>query len=194
MNLKGTKTAENLLKSFVNESQAAIRYEYYASQAKKDGYVQIQNIFFETARNEKQHGKRFYKFLNKELIGENGDITGNYPIQLGDTLANLKSAAAGENEEHTDMYPEFARIAREEGFEEIAKVFESVAVAEKAHETRYRKLIENIEQGKVFKRGEVYIWKCDNCGYLHEGTEPPQVCPACDHPIDHFEIFVENYW
>lgn len=193
MNLKGTKTAENLLKSFINESQAAVRYEYYASQAKKDGYVQIQNIFFETARNEKQHGKRFYKFLNQDLIGEAFDIAGNYPIQLGDTLANLKSAADGENEEHSDMYPEFARVAREEGFEEIAKVFESVAVAEKAHETRYRKLIENIENGKVFKRGEVYIWKCDNCGYLHEGTEPPQVCPACDHPIDHFEIFVENY-
>lgn len=193
MNLKGTKTAENLLKSFIGECQAATRYEYYASQAKKDGYVQIQNIFNETARNEKQHGKRFYKFLNQSLEGEKLEISGDFPIELGDTLANLKAAASGENEEHTEMYPKFARVAREEGFEKIARVFEAVAVAEEAHENRYRKLIDNIEQGKVFKRGEVYIWKCDNCGYLHEGTEPPKVCPACDHPIDHFEIFVENY-
>ncbi|WP_296254677.1 rubrerythrin [uncultured Ezakiella sp.] len=196
MKLEGTKTAENLLRSFIGECQAKMRYEYYASQAKKDGYVQIQNIFLETAENEKAHGKRFYKFLTQSMQGQTlnfGDNNSEFPLELGNTLENLKAAADGELEEHSDMYPEYAKVAREEGFEKIARVFEAVAVAEKAHEARYRKLIENIEEGKVFKRGEVYIWKCNNCGYLHEGTEPPKVCPACDHPIDHFEIFVENY-
>lgn len=193
MKLKGTKTCENLMKSFVNESQASIRYGYYASQAKKDGYVQIQNIFLETSQNEKQHAKRFYKFLKDELDGETIEVSGTYPVALQDTLANLKAAAEGENEEWTNIYPEFAKIAKEEGFNEIAAVFTHIGEVEEAHYNRYKKLIENIEAGKVFKRGDVYIWKCLNCGFLYEGKEAPKKCPACDHPQAHFEIFVENY-
>ncbi|MCI5675443.1 MAG: rubrerythrin family protein [Ezakiella sp.] len=193
MELKGSKTAENLMKSFINESQASMRYTYYAGQAKKDGYVQIQNIFLETARNEEQHAKRFYKFLRDVMQGETVDICGNFPIEFGETLDNLKAAAYGEEEEYTTLYPEFAKIAKEEGFNEIAAVFKNIGEVEKAHFNRYKKLIENIEEGKVFKRDGVYIWKCDNCGYLHEGKTAPKVCPACDHPQAHFELFVENY-
>lgn len=193
MSLKGTKTAENLMKSFINECQARTRYDYYASQAKKDGYVQIQNIFAETAKNEKEHAKRFYKFLRDELEGEEMEITNTYPINFTDTLSNLKAAAAGEHEEQSCLYPKFADIAAEEGFIEIANVFSRIAEVEERHEIRFKKLIENIEQGKVFKRDEVKEWKCNNCGYIHIGTEAPDVCPACDHPIDHFEIFKETY-
>ncbi len=193
MSLKGTKTAENLMKSFINECQARTRYDYYASQAKKDGYVQIQNIFAETAKNEKEHAKRFYKFLRDELEGEEMEITNTYPINFTDTLSNLKAAAAGEHEEQSCLYPKFADIAAEEGFIEIANVFSRIAEVEERHEIRFKKLIENIEQGKVFKRDEVKEWKCNNCGYIHTGTEAPDVCPACDHPIDHFEIFKETY-
>ena len=191
--IKGTKTAVNLMKSFIGETQAAIRYEYYGAQAKKDGYVQIQNIFLETARNEKAHAKRLYKFLIQDLQGKKIEISNDFPVVLADTLANLKAAAEGEHEEHSHMYPEFAKIAKEEGFDEIASVFEHIAIAEKAHDTRYKKLISNIESGKVFKKDGVYIWKCNNCGYLHEGKEAPEVCPACDHPQAHFEVFKETY-
>lgn len=191
--LKGTRTAENLMKSFAGESQARTRYTYYASQAKKDGYVQISNIFMETAENEKEHAKRFFKFLNEELCGEAIEITADYPVALGDTKLNLKAAAEGENEEHTKLYPEFADIAEEEGFPKIAFVFREIAEVEERHEIRFRKLLENIENGKVFKKDEVVEWKCNNCGYVHTGKSAPERCPACDHPQAHFEVFKETY-
>jgi rubrerythrin len=191
--LKGTKTAQNLMTAFAGESQARMRYDYYASQAKKDGYVQIKNIFEETARNEKEHAKRFYKFLREELENETIDVSADFPVNFKDTKANLKAAAAGENEEHTEMYPEFARIAKEEGFEEISKVFTEVGEVEERHEARFLKLLDNIEKGIVFKRDEVVEWKCNNCGYVHKGKEAPEACPACDHPQDHFELFLETY-
>lgn len=192
-NLKGTKTSVNLMTSFAGESQANMRYSYYASQAKKDGYVQIQNIFEETARNEKEHAKRFYKFLRDELEGETIEIAAGFPVNLGDTKSNLKAAAAGEHEEHSDMYPEFARIAAEEGFKEISVIFTEIAEVEERHEKRFLKLLSNIENGTVFKKEESVEWKCNNCGYVHTGKSAPQRCPACDHPIDHFEVFVETY-
>ncbi len=191
--LKGTKTAENLMKSFAGEGQARNRYSYYASQAKKDGYVQIQNIFLETARNEKEHAKRFFKFLSRDLDGQAVEMTASYPVALGHTKENLLAAANGENEEACELYPEFARVADKEGFPDIAYVFREIAEAEEAHEARYRKLLANIENDRVFKRDEVMEWKCDNCGYIHTGKSAPEVCPACDHPIDHFEIFKETY-
>lgn len=192
-NLKGTKTAENLMKSFAGEGQARNRYSYYASQAKKDGYVQIQNIFLETAENEKEHAKRFFKFLSADLDGQAVEMTASYPVALGHTKENLLAAANGENEEACELYPEFARVAEEEGFPDIAYVFREIAEAEEAHEARYRKLLANIENDRVFKRDEVMEWKCNNCGYIHTGKSAPDVCPACDHPIDHFEIFKETY-
>ncbi|KAE9634027.1 rubrerythrin family protein [Defluviitalea raffinosedens] len=193
--LKGTKTAENLLKSFAGESQARNRYTYYASIAKKEGYVQISNIFTETADNEKEHAKRFFKFLSAdpELNGTALQITADYPIALGNTLENLKAAASGENEEWSDLYPAFADVAAEEGFPEIAAVYRKIADAEKRHETRFNKLAANIENGTVFKKDEVVLWKCNNCGYIHEGMEAPKLCPACAHPQAHFEVFVETY-
>ncbi|HHW67968.1 MAG TPA: rubrerythrin family protein [Epulopiscium sp.] len=193
--LKGTRTAENLLKSFAGESQARNRYTYYASVAKKEGYVQIANIFTETADNEKEHAKRFFKFLSAdpELNGTALQITADYPIALGNTLENLKAAASGENEEWSDLYPAFADVAAEEGFPEIAAVYRKIADAEKRHETRFNKLAANIENGTVFKKDEVVLWKCNNCGYIHEGTEAPKLCPACAHPQSYFEVFVETY-
>ena len=191
--LKGTKTAENLMKSFAGESQARMRYNYYASQAKKEGYVQISNIFTETADNEKEHAKRFFKFLNEDLCGEGVEIHAEYPVALGDTKVNLKAAAEGENEEHTVLYPEFARVAEEEGFKDIAYVFREIAEVEERHEIRFKKLLANIENDKVFKKDEVVEWKCNNCGYIHTGKSAPNKCPACDHPIDHFELFKETY-
>lgn len=192
--LKGTKTAENLMKSFAGESQARNRYSYYASVAKKEGYVQIQNIFLETAENEKEHAKRFMKFLNESLLGEMVEINGaSFPVGLSDTKTNLLAAAEGENEEWADLYPEFADVADEEGFHEIAEVFRKIADVEKRHETRYRKLLANIEEGKVFERDRVLEWKCNNCGYIHAGEKAVELCPACDHPQAHFEIFVETY-
>ena len=191
--LRGTKTAENLMKSFAGEGQARNRYSYYASQAKKDGYVQIQNIFLETAENEKEHAKRFFKFLKEDLDGEAVEITASYPVALGHTKENLLAAANGENEEACELYPEFARVADEEGFPEIAYVFREIAEAEEAHEARYRKLLANIENDRVFKRDEVVEWKCNNCGYIHTGKSAPEECPACAHPIDHFELFKETY-
>ncbi len=193
MSLKGTRTATNLLTAFAGESQARMRYDYYASQAKKEGYVQISNIFAETALNEKEHAKRFYKFLREELEDEALKVSADFPINFSDTASNLKAAAEGEHEEQAVMYPEFADIAAEEGFVEIANVFSRIAEVEERHEIRFRKLLENIEKDRVFKRDEVLEWKCNNCGYIHTGKEAVDPCPACDHPVDHFEIFKETY-
>ncbi|KNF09016.1 rubrerythrin [Gottschalkia purinilytica] len=191
--LKGTKTAENLMRSFSGESQARTRYTYYSSQAKKEGYVQIANIFYETAENEKEHAKRFYKFLNASLPGDEVEIQASYPVALGDTKLNLKAAAEGENDEWSKLYPSFADIADEEGFPEIAYVFREIAEVEERHEIRFRKLLSNIENDRVFKKDEEVEWKCNNCGYIHKGKSAPEVCPSCAHPIDYFEVFVETY-
>lgn len=188
--LKGTRTEQNLLKAFAGESQAKNRYEYYASVAKKEGLEQIAALFMETALNEKEHAKRFFKFLEGGMV----EITASYPAGvIGTTLENLKAAADGENEEWTDLYPEFAKIAEEEGFKEIATAFKLIAKVEKAHEERYRKLYDNLENGHVFSRDEKIVWKCRNCGYLHEGTKAPQNCPACLHPQSYFEINDTNF-
>lgn len=188
--LKGTKTEKNLLTAFAGESQARNRYTYFASQAKKEGYEQITAIFLETAENEKEHAKRFFKFLE----GGEVEITASYPAGvIGKTKENLKTAAAGENHEHTKMYPEFARVAKEDGFPEIAAVLRAISVAEKQHEKRYLALLENIKKDRVFKRGSVIKWKCGNCGYVHEGKEAPKECPACAHPRAYFELLSENY-
>jgi len=190
-NLKGTKTEKNLLKAFAGESQARNRYTYFASVAKKEGYNQIAAIFEETAENEKEHAKRFFKFLES---GEGVEITAMYPAgKIGTTLENLIAAADGENEEWTILYQDFAKDAKEEGFPEVAAAFTMIAKVEKEHEDRYRKLAANIENGQVFKKGETVRWKCDNCGYVHEGAEAPQKCPACLHPQSYFEIKESNY-
>lgn len=191
--LKGTRTAENLLKAFAGESQARNRYTYYASVAKKEGYVQISNIFLETAENEKEHAKRFFKFLVESLNGEMVDINASYPVALGDTKANLIAAANGENEEWTDLYPTFAQIAEEEGFTAVSVAFMKIAEVEKHHEARYRELCDNIENNQVFKKDTVVQWKCNNCGYIHEGDSAPDSCPACLHPQAYFELFVKTY-
>jgi len=188
--LKGTKTEQNLLKSFAGESQARMRYDYFAKQAKKEGYEQISAIFAETALNEKEHAKRFFKFLEGGPV----EITATYPAgKIGTTLENLKDSAMGENEEWTELYPEFAKVAGEEGFKEIATAFKMIAKVEKAHEERYKTLYENIEAGKVFERENKIIWKCRNCGYLHEAEKAPEKCPACLHPQSYFEIKEVNY-
>ena len=188
--LKGTRTEKNLLTAFAGESQARNRYNFFASQAKKEGYEQISAIFSDTAENEKEHAKRLFKFLEGGAV----EITAAFPAGvIGDTKENLRAAAAGENHEYTQMYPEFARIADEEGFQEIASVMRAIAVAEKEHETRYLSLLENIEKEKVFKRDNVVKWRCRNCGYVHEGTGAPEECPACAHPRDYFELLCENY-
>lgn len=195
-NLKGTKTAENLMKAFAGESQARMRYTYYASAADKEGFKQIKNIFIETADNEKEHAKRFYKFLLEGFAGELPaaiTINAEYPAAQGTTLENLKWAADGEYDEWHDLYPHFAQVAEEEGFSQIAAAFKMIAIAETRHETRFKKLAANIESGKVFKRDTKTLWKCGNCGYVHEGEEAPQVCPACLHPQAHFELFTEPY-
>lgn len=177
-NLKGTRTEENLKTAFAGESQARNKYTYFASKARKDGYVQIANIFEETAANEKEHAKMWYKLLN-------GGI--------GSTIENLKEAAAGEHEEWTDMYADFAKVAKEEGFNEIAALFEGVAAIEKEHEERYKKLLENVEDGLVFSKDGDKIWKCRNCGHIVIGKQAPEVCPVCSHPKAYFEIKAENY-
>lgn len=188
--IKGTETERNLLTAFAGESQARNRYSYFASQARKEGYMQISAIFSETADNEKEHAKRLFKFLE----GGDVEITGAFPAGvISDTKENLEAAAAGENYEHTEMYPEFARVAEDEGFSDIASVFKSIAVAEKQHEKRYLALQENIEKDRVFKKDKVVRWKCGNCGYIHEGVEAPLECPACDHPGAYFELLSENY-
>lgn len=194
--LKGTKTAENLLISFAGESQARNRYTFYSSIANKEGYKQIRDIFIETADNEKEHGKRFYKFLLaglKDELPANIEIKADYPVAQGSTLDNLKAAAEGENDEWSHMYPEFANIAEEEGFQEIADAFRDIASAEKNHEVRFNKLADNIINNRVFKRDTKVLWKCGNCGYIHEGAEAPEECPACIHPQGHFQIFAETY-
>ena len=188
--LKGTKTEKNLLTAFAGESQARNRYTYFASRARKDGYQQILGVFLETADNEKEHAKRLFKFLE----GGEVELSAGFPAGvIGDTKENLKAAASGENHEHTKMYPEFAHTAEEEGFSEIAEVMRSIAVAEKRHEERYLILLENIEKDRVFKREKVVKWKCRNCGYVHEGPEAPEECPACGHPKAYFELLDENY-
>ncbi|MCW3490968.1 rubrerythrin [Dethiobacter alkaliphilus] len=193
--LVGTQTAENLLKSFAGESQARSRYTYYASVADKEGYKQIRNIFMETAENELAHAKRFYKYLLAGLdkLPSTVQITADYPVAQGTTLENLQAAADGENEEWTDLYPEFAQVADEEGFPEIANTFRMIASAEKRHETRFSKLAANIENRQVFNRDTETQWKCGNCGYVHEGKEAPEECPACIHPQSFFEVFAETY-
>ena len=188
--LKGTQTEKNLLTAFAGESQARNRYTYFASQAKKEGYVQISDIFTETANQEKEHAKRFFKFLE----GGEVEIAVAFPAGvIGTTLENLKAAAAGEHYEHTEMYPGFAKVAREEEFNDIAAVFEAISVAEKQHEKRYDDLAANIEAGKVFKKDNTVAWRCRNCGYLHESEEAPDLCPACAHPQAHFELLGENW-
>ena len=189
--IAGTQTEKNLLKAFAGESQARNRYTYFASQAKKEGFVQISHIFEETANHEKEHAKRLFKYLE---TGEDLEVTAAFPAgAMSDTITNLKGAAAGENYEYSSMYPEFAATAREEGFEEIAKTFESIAVAEQYHERRYLALKKNIENNRVFKKESTVKWRCRNCGYNHEGDEAPEKCPACDHPRAHFELLKENY-
>jgi len=188
--LKGTQTEKNLMAAFAGESQARNRYTYFASKAKKEGYVQIGLIFEETANQEKEHAKRLFKLMDGGEI----EITGSFPAgPVKDTVDKLKEAAAGENYEHTEMYPGFAKTAREEGFGAIATVFEAIAVAEKQHEKRYLDLMKNIEDGKVFKRDKKVAWRCINCGYLHDGKEPPEKCPACDHPKSWYELLGENW-
>jgi rubrerythrin len=190
MKLKGTRTEKNIMIAFAGESQARNRYTYFASQARKEGYEQISAIFTETADNEKEHAKRLFKFLE----GGDCEITASYPAGvIGTTKDNLKSAAMGENHEYTVMYPEFAKVADEEGFPEIAGAMRAIAVAEKQHEKRYLTLLENIETGRVFKREKAVIWRCRNCGYIYECSEPPDECPACGHPKAFFELLTENY-
>ena len=188
--LKGSQTEKNILTAFAGESQARNRYTYFASKAKKDGYVQISTIFEETANQEKEHAKRLFKLLE----GGEVEISTGFPAGvIGTTLENLQEAAAGENFEYTIMYPEFAKTAMEEGFKDIAAIFSAIAVAEKQHEKRYKDLGANIEAGRVFKREEKVTWRCRNCGYLHEGTEAVDECPACEHKQAHFELLGENY-
>lgn len=194
--LKGTKTAENLLKAFAGESQARNRYTYYASVADKEGYKQMRNIFIETADNEKEHAKRFYKFLLAGLEGELPamiEINASYPVAQGTTLDNLKAAASGEHEEWQDLYPSFGKVADEEGFPEIGEAFRMIASVEVRHETRYLKLAANMEKSRVFKKDAPVSWKCGNCGYIHAGDEAVEKCPACDHPRAFFELFAETY-
>ena len=195
-NLKGTKTAENLLKAFAGESQARNRYTFYASVADKEGYKQIKNIFIETADNEKEHAKRFYKLLLEGLAGELPsmiEINAGYPVAQGNTLDNLKAAANGENEEWSVLYPAFAKTAEEEGFPEVAGAFKIIATVEKRHEARYQRLAENVGNNQVFQKDGKTFWKCGNCGYIHEGNAAPEKCPACLHPQAYFEVFVEPY-
>ena len=188
--VKGTETEKNLLKSFAGESQARNRYTYFAGVARKEGFVQIANIFEETANQEKEHAKRFFKFLE----GGELEITASFPAGIiSDTATNLKEAAGGESAEWHNLYPAFAAKAREEGFPEIAAVWDHVCVAEKQHERRYRALLENVQNGTVFKKPKEIVWRCLNCGYLHVGFEAPLVCPACAHPQAHFEVLAENW-
>ncbi|MEE9121623.1 MAG: rubrerythrin family protein [Syntrophobacteria bacterium] len=188
--LKGSQTEKNLLTAFAGESQARNRYTYFVNQAEKEGFVQMAFIFEETANQEKEHAKRLFKFLQ----GGEVEVRASFPAGvIGTTLDNLRAAAAGENYEHTQMYPGFAKIAREEGFDTIANVFEAIAVAEKQHEKRYLDLAANIEADRVFKRDAEVVWRCRNCGYLHTEKEAPKACPACAHPHDHFELLGENY-
>ena len=188
--LKGTKTEQNLLKAFAGESQARNRYTYFASVAKKEGFVQISAIFEETADNEKEHAKVFFKYLE----GGDCEITASYPAgRIGTTAENLLAAAEGEKEEWGVLYPEFEKVAREEGFEDVANSFKEIAEVEQHHEERYRKLLQNVKEDKVFKKDQPVKWKCRNCGYIHEGSEVPDECPACKHPRSHYEVLADNF-
>lgn len=188
--IKGTRTEKNLLKAFAGEAQARNRYTYFASVAKKEGFEQISAIFLETAENEREHAKVFFKYLE----GGEVEIQASYPAgKIGTTLENLLAAATGEKMEWSALYPNFAKVAEEEGFPEIATSFKEIAEVEEAHERRYLKLAENVKEGRVFKRDQVVRWKCRNCGYIHEGAEAPDICPACRHPQAYYEIFVEPY-
>lgn len=188
--IKGTKTEQNLLKAFAGESQARNRYTYFSNIAKKEGYVYISKVFEETANHEKEHAKRFFKFLEGGPL----EITATYPAgNMGTTAENLRAAAEGEHEEWTELYPSFAKTAMEEGFESVAKVFESISIAENYHERRYNSLLKDIENNNVFKKEKKTTWRCLNCGYLHEGAEAAKSCPACAHPQAHFELYIENY-
>ena len=188
--IKGTKTEKNLLASFAGESQARNRYTYFASVAKKEGYEQMSWIFTDTAENEKEHAKRFFKFLEGGTL----EITASYPAgKINTTLENLIAAAAGENEEHTKLYPGAAKVADDEGFSEIAKTYREIAHVEVGHEKRYLALAANIKNGNVFKKDKPMKWRCRNCGYIHEGTSAPEQCPACLHPQAYYELICENY-
>ena len=190
MDIKGTRTEKNLLGAFAGESQARNRYTYFASAAKKEGFIQISNAFAETAAQEKEHAERFFKFLE----GGEVEITAGFPAgTIGTTAENLAAAAAGENHEHSVLYPEFAKVAKEEGFEDVAACFEAVSVAEAQHEKRYRGFLANVSSGTVFKKSESVKWRCLNCGYVHEGDEAPELCPACLHEQAHFELLGENW-
>ncbi len=188
--LKGTQTEKNLLTAFAGESQARNRYTFFASKAKKEGYEQISGIFQETAENEKEHAKRLFKFLE----GGTAEISASFPAGvIGETKDNLKGSAEGENHEYTTMYPEFAKIAEEEGFSDIASAMRSIADAEKQHEKRYLGLLENLNNNTVFKKDEIVKWRCRNCGYIHEGNEAPEECSACAHARSYFELLAENW-
>lgn len=190
MKLKASKTENNLMTAFAGESQARNRYTYFASHAKKEGFIQISDIFTETANQEKEHAKRLFKFLE----GGEVEITATFPAGvIGNTVQNLKAGAEGENYEWSDMYPSFAGIAREEGFDDIAKVLESIAVAEKQHEKQYLDLAKNIDNDKVFRKDKPVMWRCRNCSYIHKGTDAPENCPACAHPQAYFEVLGENW-
>ncbi|MBN2676400.1 MAG: rubrerythrin family protein [Alphaproteobacteria bacterium] len=188
--IKGTQTEKNLLTAFAGESQARNRYTYFASVADKEGYRQIKEAFEETANQEKEHAKRLFKFLEGGMV----EVTATFPAgKIDTTLENLKSASMGEHEEHSEMYPEMAKVADEEGFPEIAEVMRSIAIAEQYHERRFKAFIKNIEQGSVFKKEKETVWRCMNCGYNHAGTSAPDKCPACDHPTKHFEVLCTNW-
>ncbi len=188
--IKGTQTEKNLLAAFAGESQARMRYNYFASKAKKEGYEQIAAIFMETAENEKEHAKVFFKHLEGGMT----EIKASYPAgKIGTTEENLLAAAEGEKEEWGELYPNFAKTAEEEGFLKVAESFKEIAEVESYHERRYRKLLENVKKNRVFKKDKVVKWKCRNCGYVHEGTEAPDVCPACKHPQSYYEIWAEPY-
>jgi len=190
MTLKGSKTEKNLLAAFAGESQARNRYTYFSSQAAKDGFMQISSIFEETANQEREHAKRFFRALE----GGEVEIQATFPAgRIGGTAENLAAAAGGERHEWTALYPGFARTARDEGFEEVALLFESILVAEKQHEKRYRRLLENVQQGGVFQKAEPVVWRCRNCGYVHTAMAAPDVCPACAHPRAYFELLGENW-
>jgi rubrerythrin len=190
MELKGSQTEKNLMAAFAGESQARNRYTYFSSKARKDGFRQIAEIFEETANQEREHAKRLFKLMP----GGEAEITGSFPCGVIDnTIENLRAAASGENHEWTEMYPSFAKIAREEGFNEIAVVFEAIAVAEKQHEKRFLALADNLETGTIFKKEKSVVWRCINCGYIHEGNDALEMCPACAHKQSHFELLGENW-
>jgi len=194
--LKGTQTRENLMRAFAGESQAYTRYTYYADVARKEGYMQIEAVFLETAKNELEHGKRFYNFLLdglKDELPATVEIHASYPVAQGTTLENLKAAADGEHEEWAELYSSFGEIAARERFPEVAAVFKFVSSVEKRHEERYLQLAENIEKDRVFKKDEKTYWKCRNCGYIHEGNNAPEICPSCGYPKGYFEVFAEKY-